>query len=494
MRSLLHRSLSNERALTLGLLLLVAAVGAALRLHGLAAQSLWNDELSSFWQSHQPTLGEVIEKGVRSTTYPPAYQILLYYVERWIGESEAALRLPSAIAGVLAILAIYRLGAELYSRREGLIAATLLAFSYQPLYYSQEARAYSFLLLGSILSSQFWFRIVRRLEAGETPSACDRAAYVASAVAVIYLHYFGLLLVAIQLAGCLALFGTRREALVHVALLASLVAASYLPWLPYLLEEFEREEIHLKEPGLHTLLGYWRFLFYDPSGGLEWFVALVLAAAPARAFATRDPERRWRAGLRSTAPLLVAWLVLPFAVAFVRSRVSLPIMTDRNLIISLPAAFLLLSRALTFTLAPPRLQAVTVGAMVALMLHGLFVTGAYYTRPRKDQFREAAALVAELERDFPNARIVAHGWSPSYFDYYLVRRGASSRVDLPAGLASDVPRLRAFLAERRPDYVWMLAGHRVPERSFMAALDGDLELVFHQPLLGAFVRLYRRRS
>jgi hypothetical protein len=56
-----------------------------------------------------------------------------------------------------------------------------------------------------------------------------------------------------------------------------------------------------------------------------------------------------------------------------------------------------------------------------------------------------------------------------------------------------VPRLRAFLAQQRPDYVWMLAGHRVPERSFMAALDGDLELVFHQPLLGAFVRLYRRR-
>jgi hypothetical protein len=188
--------------------------------------------------------------------------------------------------------------------------------------------------------------------------------------------------------------------------------------------------------------------------------------------------------------MLVAWWVLPFAVAFVRSKLATPMLTDRNLLVSLPAAFLLLARALTFTLPHLRLQAVTVGAMVALLLHGLFVTGAYYTRPRKEQFREAAGLVARLERELPNARVVAHGWSRSYFDYYLARTGASSRVDLAAGLDADVQRLRRFLAEERPDYVWMLAGHRLPERAFMQALDGSLELVFHQPLVGAFARLY----
>jgi 4-amino-4-deoxy-L-arabinose transferase-like glycosyltransferase len=491
-RALPDRAGSNERALVLGLLLLVSLAGAALRFHGLDAQSMWNDELSSWTQSRKATLGEVIEKGVRPTTYPPAYQVLLYYVERWIGESETALRLPSAVVGVAAILAIHALGAQLYSRREGLVAATLLAFSYQPLYYSQEARAYSFLLLGSILSSLFWFRVLRRLEAGETPSGGDRAGYVASAIATIYLHYFGLLLVAVQLAGLVALSATRRRALAHAVLLASLVAASYLPWLPYLLEDFGLDEIHLEEPGLHTLFGYWRFLFYDASGTLQGFVALVFAAALARAFAARDPGRRGWASRSSTTVLLAAWWVAPFAVAFVRSKLALPMMTDRNLLVSLPAAFLLLSRALTFTLPHRRLQAVTVGAMVALLLHGLFVTGAYYTRPRKEQFREAAALVAKLERELPNARVVAHGWSPRYFDYYLVRTGAAARVDLAAGLESDVPRLRRFLAEERPDYVWMLAGHRLPERAFMQELDGSLELVFHQPLVGAFARLYRR--
>jgi 4-amino-4-deoxy-L-arabinose transferase-like glycosyltransferase len=283
------------------LLVLVVLAGAALRFYGLDAQSLWNDELSSWEQSHQPTLAEVIEKGVRPTTYPPAYQVLVYYVERWVGDSEKALRFPSAVAGVLAIFAVFFLGKQLYSQREGLIAAALVAFSYQPIYYSQEARVYSFLLLFSILSSHFWFRIAGRLEARLAPDLPSQVGYVACAIVAIYLHYFGLLLVALQLAGLFA-----------------------------------------------------------------------------------------------------------------------------------------------FSAAQPRQ--------------------------------------------------LARVWSKGKFDYYLERLGATSRVDLRAGTADDVQRVRDYLAAERPDHVWFLLGHRQPEKPFMAFLDQELELVFHVPLRGAFARLYRRRE
>jgi len=76
------------------LLALVVVAGAALRFYGLDAQSLWNDELISWRQSNQPTLTDVIRKGVRTTTHPPAYAILIYYVERFVGDSEKALRFP----------------------------------------------------------------------------------------------------------------------------------------------------------------------------------------------------------------------------------------------------------------------------------------------------------------------------------------------------------------------------------------------------------------
>jgi mannosyltransferase len=488
---------SDGRRPVLSLLVIVVLAGAALRFYGLDAQSLWNDELSSWEQSHQPTLADVIEKGVRPTTYPPAYQVLVYYVERWVGDSEKALRFPSAVAGVLAIVAIFFLGKQVYSQREGLVAAVLVAFSYQPIYYSQEARAYSFLLLFSILSSHFWFRIAGRLEARRAPDLSSQVGYVACAIVAIYLHYFGLLLVALQLAGLFALSATRPRQLARVACLALAVALSYVPWLPYFLEEFELKQIHIEEPGLHTLSGYWRFLFYNPGEQLKWFAGAVFAVAVVRWVTARGGELRRtspRAWLTSPTVLLVAWFVLPFAIAYTRSKLSLPMLTYRNLIISLPAAFLLFSRAITQTVTDARLQAITAAAIAAVMLHGLFVTGGYYRLPRKEQFREAAAVVAADEDAYPNARVIAHAYSKGKFDYYLERLGASSRVDLRAGLPSDVERVRNFLAEERPDYVWFLLGHRQPERPFMEFLDQELELVFHVPLRGAFARLYRRRE
>jgi uncharacterized membrane protein len=476
------------------LLGLVIIAGAALRLCALDAQSLWNDELSSWAQSNYATLTDVIELGVRNDVHPPGYQLALYFVIHGIGDSETALRLPSAIAGVLAIAAIYALGLQLYSQREALIAAALLAFSYQPIYFSQEARAYSLLLLFSILSTHFWFRITRALDGERAIGVGAQLAYLACAITTSYLHYFGLLLVAVQLAGWAALFVARPRALARVAPLGLLVAAAYVPWLPYFLEEFGAVRTHFDEPGFHTLTRYWRFLFYNPGEQLKWFALAVFAIAAGRglAEATRAPERRpLRAVLTSPTALLIAWLVVPLAIAFVRSKMSLPMINDRNLLISLPAAFLLFARAITAIIRDVRLQAVTTGAIVAIMLHGLFVTGRYYTEPRKEQFREAAQVVALREHEFPNATVIAHAWSKGKFDYYLERLGADARVDLLAGTADDLDRLRAHLAERRPTHVWFLLGHQQPDPTFIKTLDRDLDLLSHTPLHGTFTRLYR---
>ncbi|MFQ5416298.1 MAG: glycosyltransferase family 39 protein, partial [Myxococcota bacterium] len=436
----------GQRGPVFALLAILVVSGAALRIYGLDAQSLWNDELSSWQQSHQPTLAAVIEKGVRPDPHPPGYQALLFYVERYVGESERALRLPSVMAGVLSIVVAFLLGRQLYSEREGLIAAALFAFSYQPIYFSQEARAYALLMLFAMVTSLFWFRIQAALSERRTPGTGESLGYAISAACAMYLHYFGLLLVAIQIAGLLVLSATRSRNRTRMAALAALLAVLYLPWFPYLIEDFAGTRSHIGEPDARALYGYWRFLFYDPGEHLLWFAAALFAIAVAKAASRRLPRSVPPAPSWWTSPtvLLLAWFALPVLFAFVRSQIAAPIFTNRNLIICLPPAFLLFSRALTRTLADTRLLAVSVGAMVAVMLYGLFVSGGYYRYPRKDQFREAAAVVTAREDEYPNARIVAHAWSEGKFDYYLERQGASSRVDLLAGSALDVDRVRAY--------------------------------------------------
>lgn len=484
-------------AITAALLGAIVLGGSALRFYGLDAQSLWNDELSSWKQSHQTTISAVIENGVRPTPYPPAYPVLLYFVERYVGESEIALRSSSAVAGVLAIIATFFLARQLYSVREGIIAAGLMAFSYQPVYYSQEARAYSLLLLFSILSSHFWFRLRGQLEARDRISGSTAAAYIACAVATQYLHHFGLLLVVIQLGALGGLFALRPHALARVVAISAAVFAAYVPWIGYLIEDFGEGHDYLQRPGLHSISEYWRFLFFDTSGFLACFVALLFGIAAWRWIANR---RRPDAGdlaawLRSPTALLIAWLVVPFAIAYLRSLTSSPILNNRNLLISLPPAMVLLARAMTCALSAVHLQVLTASAIAAVLIYGPFVKGGYYLSPRKEQFREAAAAVTsrgeQLEGD---VRVIAYAWESSSFDYYLERTGGPNRVNLLAGSEQDIPRTKAFLDTEEPDHVWFLAGHRRPDRAYIRFLDRELEFVDHVPLYGAFARLYRRRE
>ncbi len=483
-------------AVVAALLSAIILGGSVLRFYGLDAQSLWNDELSSWKQSHQTTLSAVIEHGVRPTPYPPAFPALLYFVEKYVGESEVALRMPSAVAGVLAIIAIFFLARQLYSVREGLLAACLLAFSYQPVYYSQEARAYSLLLLFSIASTHFWFRLREQLEAHDRISSSTAAAYIACAVTTQYLHHFGLLLVAIQLAGLGGLYAFRPQALPRVIAVAAAVIAAYVPWIGYLIEDFGEGHDYLPLPGLHSIGEFWRFVFFDTSGYLAWFVALLFILAAWRWIAdqrtgTSGNLTNW---LRSPTALLIAWFVIPFALAYLRSLTSSPILNNRNLIISLPPAMLLLARAMTCALSAVRIQALAGAAVAAVLIYGPFVSGGYYSQPRKEQFREAAAAVASRCEPLADVRVIAYAWGSESFDYYLERTGAPNRVNLLAGSEQDIPRTQLFLDTEDPEYVWFLAGHRRPDRAYIQFLDRKLELVDHVPLHGTFARLYRRRE
>ncbi len=85
------------------ILFLIVMARSVLRFYGLANQSLWHDELYSWKSAIFNSLSQVIEYG-KGDIHPPAYAVVLYYIEKFIGDSEAALRLPSALCDVLSII------------------------------------------------------------------------------------------------------------------------------------------------------------------------------------------------------------------------------------------------------------------------------------------------------------------------------------------------------------------------------------------------------
>jgi mannosyltransferase len=475
----------------LAVLALLLALGAGLRFHGLGRESLWNDELHSRWLSSAPTARQVVAKTLADDGHPPLHNLLLHEIERFWGDSEVALRLPSALAGTLSIAAIFLLGLLLYGTAEGLLAAGLLAVLWCPVSYSQEARPYGLLLLAVLVASGFWIALLRRWDAGEAPRGFA-AGYVLSALACCYLHHFGAGLVFLQ--GLLTLLLTRCIRQQRAALLTwTAVLAGYAPGIVYLLRQRRHSGswAWIERPGFHSATEYLKFLFnYSRTLAALALLVGLLGSFRARRF-DLPPERRL--GRLPPSALLGLWLVLPFLGAVAVSYLSFPLLTNRNLIVALPAAYLLLARAVA-VLIPGRWQAASGTLLVlGLLAHLLFVMR-YSTEPRKEQFREAAAEIAARDPDPAGSLVIARAYHREYFDYYFARLGSRRRVDLVAGADGDVPAARALLDSRRPERIWLIAGHLPVGEGFLAFLRGRYEEREHRVLVEADVWLFTRRG
>ena len=127
-------------------LAIASIVSATLRFHGLGANSLWVDEFATLSiAAHSPA--DILGMSSSANFIPPLYFLLVHGVLQLFGESEAALRLLSVVAGICTIPVVWLLTEQITaSRNTANIAAALLAVNPLHLWFSQEARPYALLL------------------------------------------------------------------------------------------------------------------------------------------------------------------------------------------------------------------------------------------------------------------------------------------------------------------------------------------------------------
>jgi mannosyltransferase len=162
----------------------IVAAPAALRFVALGRQSFWLDE-SFTVDLVNGSFGDMLS-GVASTeSTPPLYYILAWLWAKLFGTNEAGLRSLSALFGTIAVPVVWRAAREWFSSaRAGLIAAALVAFNPFFVWYSQEARSYSLLVLMAAFSLLFLGRALRE----QTARAFAWWAIVA--VLGLLTHYF----------------------------------------------------------------------------------------------------------------------------------------------------------------------------------------------------------------------------------------------------------------------------------------------------------------
>ena len=203
-------------------LVLILVVAFALRAYRLGHIPMWEDELWTAYRSGIP-LFSMLRQLSGFPIHPPLYYLLLNLWVKCFGISEFALRLPSVLFSVLSVFFILKLGELLYDRRTGLCAAILLTVSPFNIYYAQEAKVYMASWTLGLIS--FWLFVRLTKEFRKT----DLTAYMAVAIASLYVSYVGLIYCFIQ---GVALFFFRKPQPRRKWLLTYLfILVAYVPWL-----------------------------------------------------------------------------------------------------------------------------------------------------------------------------------------------------------------------------------------------------------------------
>lgn len=304
---------------------LVIALGAAVRFVGIGTQSLWYDEVSTRVIVTTPIAHLFSAVRIREGS-PPLYFALAAVWARIVGTDDAMLRSFSAIVGTLAIPVMYAVVRELgFTRRAARIAAVLVAVNPFLVWYSQEARAYSLLVLFAAITLLAFARAWTR---GRT---IDYWGFGVAAALTLAVHYFALFLV---VPSAVALLIERRASWRRV--LGGLIPLG-IAGIPLGLLALDQEsrnlqqwignwslEFRLRESARHLLIG--------PVAPWAWlWVVVAVAALIGVALAVAAPERRTRHTTRVLLAVGAIAALLPALTAAVGSDYFL----DRNVIAAL---------------------------------------------------------------------------------------------------------------------------------------------------------------
>lgn len=205
------------------LLVAVVAAGAALRFYRIGAQSYWIDEILSLNSSVAPE-GVSFWYKILYNVHGPLHALIIHLL-RNVSLSEGILRAPSAVAGTVSILLIYRWLVTLGRGDIALYGALFFALSPFNLYYSQELRYYSLMVMFAIVALIIYERYL------ENPSF-RRGAALGLALTAATLSHFSALFLAAGLFVHLLVTGRLKGRHLVSGLIAAVVLLLLIsPWI-----------------------------------------------------------------------------------------------------------------------------------------------------------------------------------------------------------------------------------------------------------------------
>jgi mannosyltransferase len=465
------------RALPLGhfitVLLIIMAFAAVLRIAGIGGESFWVDEEWTRGAVNVGSLAAVVET-CRNDVHPPTYFVLLHLWRTAFGDSDVAIRLLSALFGVLAVGAGGLAGRSIWDARTGLLGAAAIAVSVNLVRYSQEARMYSLVSLLAILMLWAGVQVIRR------PTAGWWVLLGVAAFLMTLTHNYGLGLVPLLFVGlAIPMRGDRRRIRDLFLTLAAVGGAYALIWAGTFFGQFDVESLNWlknEKPSVRDTLAVIGGIFV--SSDAPFLIGGAVGAVTLGFFA-------WSA---VRLPASERWLFLALTVVPVLGMAALAQVRGmwlfRAFAFVWPVAAMMVAHGIT------QLPSRGLMALAAVGLFGMsiFGTAARLQTHQKQEWREAAHVVADRAEPDDLVLVSHERARPSFERYYTgPPLSVSSEPKEP-----DWSRVDALCAEARSrgSALWYVESNtnRVLQQHLKSR--ADLRLDIEREFVGG-VRVFR---
>ncbi len=478
-RQRFHWVYGRGEILPLLLLTLLTLLGGLMRRYHLGQQGLWFDEADLVMRARQP-LPDLLRNFLSPGENGPLYTFGMALWVKVLGTSEVAVRLPSAIAGTLAIPAMYGLGRALRSPRLGLIAAALLTVSPYAHWYAQDAKMYSLLILLTIVAT--WVLLVAIRRGGA-------AWIVYGIVAALTLGIHATFLLALAAHAVIATrlwragYGVRpagRQAR-GLAILIGVAALPLLIWgAIFAVRNGPTWQVKATPWALlHRMLVEFSVTHRAGDATQAWGASLYVV------FAALGVVLTWRAGKGGAFPPRLALLIVGAmtavpSVLFMLLSLQRAVFEPRYLIVALPGFLLLAALGIDGLLRwRPTWLLAGAGGIAVLIVTGIPLRDVNFsTVPQKEDWREAYRHLAEHARAGDGV-VIYPGYLRSTYDYYAMQFPALRNLSVvtPPSLAPGTEisdrALEAFFTANTQGWerAWLVES---PERAPSQDPDGRI--------------------
>lgn len=424
----------------------VIAIAAVFFSFNLGRDPLGASEAYSAFAAAQPSVAAIVRIPILDD---PGKQLLYYIVLHFwagiFGTSEAALRAPSVIFGLIALVMLLELGRDLFDDTTAAAALAMWAFTPIMMLFAWRARMYT-MLIAIALSHLYALRRVR-----DRPTVLNVGACGVLGAAMIYTHLGGIVILGAEAAILLRDF-TRGRRSIAPWLALGVAALLFAPYLPVASAQ-SRVLIHG-----HPLD------YISPAEHYSLAIKILTALGAAAIALWLIIGRRIESGAREPFRFSIMWIVLPILAFLAGSIILHPMFQIRYVSPALALASIPVAAWLAMAGAKVRNLA-AFGISVAMLLLSLGARpliqpwGAIARMvsssgtPRDVVFLESGFISYGPSVNVPNGGF-PHGYYSIPFDYYFHGRNP---LQIIAPYDSDAARRAIAAAASSTGGAWLIS-------------------------------------